>query len=77
MSRFFFDIDDGSGVLADTEGSEHSDLRDAQREAIDTLTQMGREIFPTNADRELTIEIRDENGRVLMRTALKMTSVRV
>ena len=77
MSRFFFHIDDGTGEVVDSEGSEHDDLAAAQKEAIDTLTQMGREIFPANGDHELTIEIRDESGKALIRTALRMTAVRL
>ncbi|MET0530451.1 MAG: hypothetical protein ABW003_19300 [Microvirga sp.] len=77
MPRFYFDIDDGTGLILDSEGSEHVGLEDAQHEAIETLTQMGREIFPVSSDLELTIQIRGEGGKALMQTWLTLSARRL
>ena len=77
MPRFYFDIDDGQGLVRDSEGSEHQDLEAAQHEAVETLTQMGRELFPGTGDHELSIEIRGEEGIALMRTRLTLSARRL
>jgi hypothetical protein len=56
--------------VRDTEGSEHRDLAAAQHEATDTLTQMGRDTFPTNANHSVSIQIRDAAGKALLRVTL-------
>jgi len=70
MPRYYFDIQDGADLMRDSEGSEHRDLGAAQNEATDTLTQMGKEIFPGHDDRALSIDIRDDGGKALMRVTL-------
>ena len=77
MPVFFFDIDDGTGVVLDNEGSLHDDLSAAHREAVDTLSQIGRDVLTSKGDTEITVEIRDEAGNALMRTSLKLTSLRL
>ncbi len=77
MPRFYFDINDGTGIVHDTEGSEHHGLDAAQHEAVETLALLGREIFPQSGDRELSIEIRGEEGKTLMRTRLSFLAERV
>jgi hypothetical protein len=76
MPRYYFDIQDGVELLRDSEGSEHLNLGAAQNEATDTLTQMGKEIFPGHADRALSIDIRDDDGKALMRVTLTHSTER-
>jgi hypothetical protein len=45
MPRYFFDIEDSTTSMRDAEGSELADLRTAQREAADSLIEMGRDVF--------------------------------
>ena len=75
MPRFFFDISDGQESWQDPEGSILDDLGAAQREATDTLAQMGRELFPGSDGRALTVEIRAEDGKALMQVALRLSTI--
>ena len=72
MHRYFFDIDDGTGAIRDSEGSDHPDLDDAEREAVETLGQMARDAR-TRGDRLMRVDIRDAMGRHLLRLTLKLT----
>lgn len=70
MPRYFFDLDDGEGVLRDPEGTELADLAEAQSEATDTLTQIGKDTFRGKTDEALRMSIRDEDDAVVMHLAL-------
>lgn len=58
MLLFFFDIFDGKQLWTDSEGSEHETLDAARREAVDTLAQMSREIFPRVGPTSMSVDIR-------------------
>ena len=47
MPLFSFDVFDGEELWTDTEGTEHIDLAAARHEAVDTITSMSRERFPS------------------------------
>ncbi len=74
MTLYFFDIDDGSEVVKDTEGSPHPGLAAAQLEATETLAQMAREIFPGAKDKSLTIDIREDSGPAVLRVMLHLST---
>jgi hypothetical protein len=73
---YYFDIQDGGGMVRDTEGSEHRDLEAARREASDTLTQMGRDQFGSHFDHSISVNIRDGDGKALMRVTLTQETER-
>jgi hypothetical protein len=73
MPRYFFDIDDATTSMRDTEGSELDDLPAAQREAAETLVEMGRDVFRGLDHARLSATIRDEAGRVLLSVSLTLS----
>ena len=73
MPRYFFDIDDGTAAMRDTEGSELADPASAQHEAIETLTQMARDTFSATNGAAYSIVIRDEDDLVLRRLRLALS----
>lgn len=72
MPRYYFDLRNEEGWLSDPEGSEHRDLGAARHEAIDTLVQMAREIFPDRDRQGLEIAVRGEDGKVLLLASLRL-----
>lgn len=77
MPTFFFDIHDGTGPVADVEGSTLANIGAAQLEATETLTQMARELFPGNDEKQISIDVRDEDGNALLTVALRLSVVHV
>lgn len=73
MPRYFFDIEDGTTSMRDAEGSELADLRTAQREAAETLVEMGRDVFRSLDHGRLSATIRDDAGRVLLTLNLTLS----
>ena len=74
MARYFFDIYDGEDS-PDAVGVELLDLEAARTQATLALAEIARDELPGDGpERELTILIRDESGRVLMRTSLVFSS---
>lgn len=72
MPVYFFDIDVGSGRVLDTEGSSLPDVAAAQREATEPLAQIGTERFPGCDDQTLSVDVRDENGEVVLELSLTL-----
>jgi hypothetical protein len=73
MPRYFFDIEDGTTSMRDAEGSELADLRTAQREAAETLVDMGRDVFRTRDHGTLSATIRDDADTVLLTVSLTLS----
>lgn len=73
MPRYFFDIDDGTAPMRDMEGSELYDVAAAQREAVETLTQMARDAFSGTDGAAFSIVIRDDADAVLRRVRLELS----
>jgi hypothetical protein len=64
MPRFYFDVDDGRGAMADGEGSELADERTAVAEARRALGEMARDLLVSEGDDlEVGIVVRDEDGQ--------------
>jgi hypothetical protein len=68
MPRYYFDIMDHSGRLADEEGLDLRDLDAAQEEAARSLSDMVRDAARTPAQdpiQRMGVEVRDEKGPVM------------
>lgn len=71
MPRYFFDLYDGDGLFADTQGTEFENDTLAHREASRTLTEITRDILPSDgAWRDLRIVVRSPEGNTLWETLL-------
>lgn len=61
--RYFFDIFDGDHWTRDDIGMEVRNDRQARHQAVLALTEMARELLPTDGDRmDLSIRVRTEAG---------------
>ena len=61
MSRYYFDIVDGQGLIPDDEGIELVDQRSAEIEAAKSLTEIARDTAPFGRHR-MAIEVRTDEG---------------
>ncbi|HEX8240160.1 MAG TPA: hypothetical protein VF574_10520 [Allosphingosinicella sp.] len=66
MPRYFFDTRDNDDFIADDEGLEYPDLDAVKIAAAKALTELAADVVPGSVRRELTVEVRDEQGPVLM-----------
>ena len=58
MPRFYFDVSEGPKFSPDEDGFDLDSLEAAEREATQTLIQLGRDWLPRAHD--VSIQIRDE-----------------
>jgi hypothetical protein len=69
--RYFFDTDDGRGLVSDQQGQELSP-EDARRAAIVVLPELARDALPDGNEHVFTSLVRDERGRVVFRARLTL-----
>ena len=70
--RYFFDVDDGSGLVKDEIGLDCSSLRDVRAEAIRVLPDIAREVMPDGDRRTLRTIVRDQNGQEIFEASLAL-----
>ena len=70
MPRYFFDSHDGDDFIRDEEGLELDGLEAARDEATAALGGIAKDALPRSSRRELSIEVRDESDRQIMRASL-------
>jgi uncharacterized membrane protein len=66
MRRFFFDSRDNGTFTEDDVGVEYGDLEAVKVEAARALAELARDVIPGSTKRELAVEVRDEQGPVLI-----------
>jgi hypothetical protein len=69
MPRYFFDTMDGGRFISDESGIELPNIQAARAEAARSLTDIARDMSPDDR-REVVVEVSDDEGRPLFRTAL-------
>jgi hypothetical protein len=69
MPRYFFDTMDSGRFISDESGIELPSIQAARAEAARSLTDIARDMSPDNR-REVIVEVSDDEGRPLFRTAL-------
>jgi hypothetical protein len=72
MARYYFDIRDGEYVQKDNEGTLLNGLVEAKAQAVKTLPDIARDDTPRDGYREFVVEVKDENGRPVMRARLTL-----
>lgn len=65
MPIYFFDIDDGHGLVPDEDGCEFASLREARDEAARLLPDLVRESLPLGDSAIFSVKIRDASGQCL------------
>ena len=71
MMRYFFDVDDGTGLSADDEGVECANLASARTEVMRSLPAIAAEAIGNDGDRaNFEMTVRDGIGTPVMRATL-------
>jgi hypothetical protein len=66
MPIYFFDSRDNQAFIEDDEGLEYADLEAVKVAAAKALAELARDVIPASSKHELAIEVRDEQGPVLI-----------
>ncbi len=74
MPHYFFDSRDGDDLIRDDVGIDLPDLEAARFEATRALAEIASDVIPGSAGRSFSIEVRDQQGHVLARTAIVFDS---
>jgi hypothetical protein len=70
MARYYFDHRDGNTFISDDEGLEFDGIEAVRDEATRALAGIAKDALPGSVRREITIEVRDEASRPVLRAAL-------
>ncbi len=68
--RYYFDHRDGGFFLSDDEGLELDGIESARREATKAIADAARDALPNSIRREISVEVRDETNRPVLRAGL-------
>jgi hypothetical protein len=77
MSRYYFDIREGTRFVPDAVGLEFDSLDAAERAAAETAAEIGRELLPKGDAREITVEVRNEHRQRVLTITVSMQIERV
>lgn len=72
MPRFYFDVREDGEFSADDEGVECANLDAAERMAAESAASIARDELPTGHAREVSIEVRNEQGEHLLAVTIAM-----
>ena len=72
MPRYYFDIRDGEHVQKDNEGTVLPGLANARVQAVRMLPDLAEDEMLDRDQREVAIEVKDENGRPLLTVRLSL-----
>lgn len=70
MPRYFFDCRVDGQHIHDDEGVELTSVEAAEKVAAIALAELVMEILPSNHEGSLAVDVRNDNGRVLLATEL-------
>jgi hypothetical protein len=68
VALYFFDTRDDDQFIEDDEGVELADIAAVKRVAATALVELARDVVPGAMQRNLSVEVRDDNGLVLAST---------
>jgi hypothetical protein len=72
LARFFFDTDDGTRLIPDTDGIELQNIDMAKAEAQKALPDLARDALPDGDRKTFTVSVRDEGGQMIIRASLSL-----
>ena len=70
MPRYYFDVDDGTGLILDQHGIECGSLDAMRYTAVDALPDIARDELPDGDNRTMTVKVRDLAGKYLLEASL-------
>jgi hypothetical protein len=74
LRRFYFDVDNGHGIVRDDEGVEAVDFEQALAAARSVISEMAAEMEVANLNGPCSIIVRDETGFTLAQVPLGLFS---
>jgi hypothetical protein len=77
MPRYYFDVDDGEKATLDDQGLELQGIEAAQKEAVRTLPQIGKDVLPDGTEKHVVVTVRNEAGQPIIRATLSLTVERL
>ena len=72
MPLFYFDTDDGTCLVRDTEGMEFTSEAPARQQALIALADKLREHVEDGGRRLLLVAVRDQDGAVIYRATVRL-----
>lgn len=70
MTRYYFDTNDGLSLAVDQTGLDLATMEEVRWAALDALPDMARDALPRRPVRELSVQVRDEQGKVVFTASL-------
>jgi hypothetical protein len=77
MPRFHFDVRESQHLIPDKEGSDCPGLNAAEREAVETAAEIGRDLLPDGKARAVSIDVRNEQGQRVLTVTVSLQIDRV
>lgn len=77
MPRFYFDVREGPLFIEDEDGLEFPNLAKAEQEAIQAVVSIGKDRIPRSDTRDVTVEVRDEDGKRVLTVEVTLIVERV
>lgn len=72
MPWFYFDMREGNRLITDEVGVEFDSLDAAEYEAARAAAEIGRDQLPKGGARDITVEVRDEQGQQVVTVRVSM-----
>ncbi len=72
MPRFYFDVREGSHLIADDEGVAFASLELAERAAARAAADIARDCLPLGECCTVAVEVRDEDGERMLTVTVTM-----
>lgn len=74
MSRYYFDLTNGSGPIRDEDGQDFACRSDLAREVARTLGDIARDDMADMAAGTIALTVRDQTGRTISKVRLTFSS---
>ncbi|TPQ30770.1 hypothetical protein C2U70_25720 [Bradyrhizobium guangdongense] len=74
MTRYYFDIRDGTGLYPDEEGLEFRTQREAEVEAAQALADLARDLPTADERQDVSVEVRTDTRHVFQAALIFSTS---
>jgi hypothetical protein len=74
MAVYFFDVDEGDGLVLDDEGLEFAGPREARDEAARLLLELAKDALPMKGELDYAVRIRDEDARSICVVTLALAA---
>jgi hypothetical protein len=77
MTRYYFDIREGTRFVPDEVGLDFDSFDAAERAAAETAAEIGRELLPKGDAREVTVEVLNEHRQRVLTVTVSLEIHRV